>query len=215
MTSGEIIVSAATIIAIIAGPILAVQAQKWIERVRQGRDEKRRLFLALMATRGRPLVAEHVQALNMIDVIFSGKGAQDLSVVEAWREYRAHLNDYPQQLAGKKLSEAEQAALQNKRDIWTSKSRDMLVELLVKMADLLGYHYDRPLLQKGAYTPQGYQDDDFSQFLIRRGLIEILGGIRPVEVRLVESPSAGDAGNPQAALPETAGENNKSQNDSS
>lgn len=197
--------------AIIAGPILAVQAQKWIERIRQGNEERRRLFLALMATRGRPLVAEHVQALNMIDVIFSGRGVRDLEIVEAWREYREHLNDYPQQPAGKELSEAEQAALQNKRDSWTARSRDLLVELLGKMADSLGYHYDKPLLRKGAYTPQGYEDADFSQFLIRRGLIEILGGVRPVPVRLVENPSSGETEEPKASLPEAAKENNEAE----
>ncbi len=53
------------VIAIIAGPILAIRVQKLIERFTQRRDEKRRLFMTLMATRGRPLVPEHVQELNL------------------------------------------------------------------------------------------------------------------------------------------------------
>jgi len=128
MSTGYTII---TIIAIVAGPILAVQAQKWIERIGRQREEKRRLFLALMTTRGRPLVGEHVQALNMIDVIFSGKGVKDRAVVEAWGEYRDHLNNYPRDPADKKVSDAERAALQNKRDSWTSRKGDLLVEVLV------------------------------------------------------------------------------------
>ena len=55
-----------TVFAIIAGPILAIQVQKLIERITQRRDEKRRLFMTLMATRGRPLAPEHVQAPHQI-----------------------------------------------------------------------------------------------------------------------------------------------------
>jgi hypothetical protein len=60
------------ILATIAGPILAVQAHKWVERLREGRNRKLRLFERLMATRAARLSAEHVQALNMIDLVFYG-----------------------------------------------------------------------------------------------------------------------------------------------
>jgi hypothetical protein len=191
-----------TIVAIIAGPILAVQAQKWLERMGKQREEKRRLFLALMATRGRPLVADHVQALNMLDVIFSGKGGMDRAVVEAWREYRDHLNDYPREPAGKEHSDAERAALQSRRDSWSLRSADLLVELLVKMAESLGYHYDRTLLRKGAYIPQGYDEADMSQLVIRRALTEILIGVRPLPIRVVEVPPGGETRGSGGTLPE-------------
>ena len=104
MSTGYAII---TIIAIVAGPILAVQAQKLIERFRQNHEEKRKLFMTLMVTRGRPLIQEHVQALNMIDVIFSEKGIilalfrgrrkKIRQVIEAWSEFRDHLYDFPKQ----------------------------------------------------------------------------------------------------------------------
>jgi len=78
----------ATIIAIILGPILAVQIQKLIERTKQKKDEKKRLFMTLLATRARQLSPEHVQALNMIHVVFSSKKQKDQAVVEAWDLYR-------------------------------------------------------------------------------------------------------------------------------
>ena len=59
-------------LATLLGPILAVQAQKWIEGVREQRTRKLRVFTQLMATRAARLSAEHVQAINMIDLVFYG-----------------------------------------------------------------------------------------------------------------------------------------------
>ena len=59
-----------TILAIIAGPILAVQAQKIIEGVKERKERKIRLFHTLMETRAARLSGQHVSALNMIDLEF-------------------------------------------------------------------------------------------------------------------------------------------------
>jgi hypothetical protein len=56
--------------ATILGPILAVQAQKWVEIIRERRGRKLWIFHTLMATRAARTSTEHVQALNMIDLIF-------------------------------------------------------------------------------------------------------------------------------------------------
>ena len=188
MAMGEKIVSALTIIAIILGPILAVQIQKLIERITQKRDEKRRVLMVLMATRDRRILPEHVQALNMIDIVFSGKGKKDMLVVEAWAEYRDHLNSYPHEPSGKKLSDTEQAALQSKRDTWVSKATDLLVELIAKMAESLNYHFDKVLLKKGAYTPSGFGEDEVQRWVISRGLTEVFLGTKSIPIRIVEVP---------------------------
>jgi hypothetical protein len=60
------------ILATFAGPIIAVQTQKWIERANERRLAHRRIFYALMATRAMRASVEHVQALNMIDLEFQG-----------------------------------------------------------------------------------------------------------------------------------------------
>jgi cytochrome bd-type quinol oxidase subunit 1 len=54
------------------GPILAVQAQKWVEVFRERRGRKLWVVQQLMATRAARVSAEHVQALNMIDLVFYG-----------------------------------------------------------------------------------------------------------------------------------------------
>jgi hypothetical protein len=75
------------IIALIAGPILAVQAQKWIERRRENRVRKLFLFRELMATRAARLSQRHVEALNLIDLEYPGNKSRDKNVYEAWRSY--------------------------------------------------------------------------------------------------------------------------------
>src|SRR5579862_9610949 len=91
MTTVEVI----TILAILAGPVLAVQAQKWVENFREKKNRKLHIFRTLMATRApmAKVSAEHVRSLNMIDIEFY----DDSNVTEAWKEYLDHLNDsnYP------------------------------------------------------------------------------------------------------------------------
>jgi len=48
----------AMIAATVIGPIAAVQAQKWVEKFRERRNEKMRVFAALMYTRGTRLSLE-------------------------------------------------------------------------------------------------------------------------------------------------------------
>jgi len=43
-----------TVLAIVCGPILAVQAQKWIEALREDKNRRLNTFKGLMATRGAP-----------------------------------------------------------------------------------------------------------------------------------------------------------------
>lgn len=60
-----------TIVALLVAPFLAVFAQKQIEIWREKKSTKVWIFKTLMATRGRTLSLEHVQALNMIDLEFN------------------------------------------------------------------------------------------------------------------------------------------------
>lgn len=184
-----------TICAIIAGPILAVQAQKVIERIRQKSEEKRRVFMTLMATRGRPLVLDHVQALNIIDVVFSGNNIKDRAVIEAWSELRDHFANYPPQpteWAAREPTQSERASYESQTKSWASKKEDLLIQLLSKMADSLGYHFDNVLLKRGAYTPSDYGETEVSQLVIRRGLTEVFLGRRSIPVNIIGLPDSGE-----------------------
>ncbi len=192
------------VIAIIAGPILAIQTQQIIERIKQKHEEKRRLFMTLMATRNRPLVLEHVQSLNMIDIVFSGKNKKDKAVIEAWSELRDHLYSFPQQPpaeSGINISEADRARYQTNIDTWLSKKTDLLIELLAKMAELLNYHFDKVLLKRGAYTPASYGEDEADQYIIRKGVADLFQGLKSIPISIVKAPPIKEKENTQEKPP--------------
>lgn len=180
----------ATIIAILFGPLLAVQAQKWIERLHQRRDEKIKVFVTLLTTKGR-LVPEHVQALNAIYFFFRGAQKKDKAVVEAWDLYRDHLNngvEQPKPQADGKVAETDQTKFNADLERWSEKGDDLLCNLLKKMAESLGYDFPDLLLKKGAYTPQGYADVEFHQRIILKGLSDILLGSKDFPMQITGMP---------------------------
>src|ERR1700748_228812 len=78
--------------ATLLGPVLAVEAQKHLDRIR-GVDERRRtIFKTLMATRAALLAPSHVEALNAVPVEFHGKGRALKRINDGWKEYLDHLN---------------------------------------------------------------------------------------------------------------------------
>ena len=152
-----------TIVAIIIGPILAVQAQKWIERRREDRFRKLYLFRELMATRAARLSQRHVEALNLIDLEYPGDKAKDKSVHEAWRSYLDALgtpNDPERQ------------------EIIFSKRNDAFTELMYQMAKRLDFPFDKVAIQRNVYSPIGHGKVEDDQELIRRGIVELLTGKR-------------------------------------
>ena len=89
-----------TVIAVILSPLLAVQAQKMIETLREKRNRRIKIFKTLMSTRGERLSRDHVQALNMIDIEFYGRRffgirfqrRSEKAVTNAWKNYNDNLN---------------------------------------------------------------------------------------------------------------------------
>src|SRR5437868_2540401 len=76
-----------------AGPVLAVQAQKWVERVSTKKRRRVWIFETLMATRATTLAQNHVEALNAIPLAFYGSEKGMTEIVLAWKEYLNHLTD--------------------------------------------------------------------------------------------------------------------------
>lgn len=154
--------------AVLIGPLIAVQTQKWIEKSRAGFEQKLWVFKTLMATRGTTVAPLHVQALNMIELEFSMKKQCEKQVIEAWKLYLDHLCEGPHDFQAEDY--------QSKLNSWSEKSKDYLVDLLHKMALSLGYDFDKVQLKKGAYTPKGHADLEMEQYFIRKGVIDIIAG---------------------------------------
>lgn len=152
-----------TLIAVLVGPILAVQAQKWLERRRQDHTRKVFLFRELMATRATRLSTRHVEALNLIDLEFTAVGGKDKAVREAWRSYLDALG-IPHDP-------------QNQQLVFDRRDR-AFTELLYQMAKRLGFAFDSVAIERNVYSPIGHGKLEDDQDLIRRGLVDLLSGKR-------------------------------------
>ena len=121
------------IFAVLTGPIIAVQLIRYLDNKKDENERKVIIFKTLMATRAYNGSWSHVEALNRIDLEFDNNDKQEKAVIEAWKEYHDLLHS--------NLMNSEQ---------WDSKRVDLFVELLHKMAKVLGYNFDKthPMLQE-------------------------------------------------------------------
>jgi hypothetical protein len=135
-----------TIVAILLGPILAVQAQKWIEAARFNKNQRLFIFKRLMATRGTPISPVHVEALNLIDLEFAGRSEKHKQVRTRWKEYLDN------------LTRLEQDPQKQKEQLpaWSEKNQELLANLLHDMGKAVGYDFDTVHLKRSAYTPLGH-----------------------------------------------------------
>ena len=149
-----------TILAIILGPIFAVQAQTYIDHRRQERQRKFRLFRELMATRGTRLSPRHVEALNLVELEYSASNPKQRPVFEAWRSYFDLLNTAP-------------ADPNNPQPIYDRRD-DAFVDMLYEMSRFQGFSYDRVAIRRNSYLPTGHGEMEVDQVTIRKALVEIL-----------------------------------------
>ena len=168
MTNGEIIIAIATIVAVLLGPIFAVLVTRFIDDQRAAKARQMDIFRTLMRTRKMPIHFEHVGALNLVEIEFS----KQLSVIQAWRNYLANL--------GERLPET---ANKDEQDAFTKKRDALLTKLIHEIAKSLKFHVEQLDILEGNYIPQVWNDDDWEQRLVRRGLIDVLQGRRPLGIR--------------------------------
>ena len=157
-----------TCAAIIIGPIIAVQLQKFIERISATKERRLRLFKTLMATRGERVSRDHVQALNMIYIEFEG----EQNVTGKWKEYNAHLND------------KSYATF----DAWFKKGDEFFTELLFAMSELLGYKFDKVQLKNDTYRPEAHVNLENSQLAVLEGLAKILNNEKSLQMEITKIP---------------------------
>ena len=169
-----------TISAIIIGPILAVQAQKILEAIRYKKQKRLNLFHTLMSTRATRVSNEHVSALNMIDIEFYGRRIfgtkfqtpSERSVTNAWKNYNDHLGiQYsPEQFA-----------------IWVERGDQLFTTLLYKISNSLGYNFDEVQLKRDCYRPAAHGNLEEDQYKLRKALLEVLAGTRPLPIKQFEN----------------------------
>jgi hypothetical protein len=174
------------ILATISGPILAVQAQKFIERRTAQRDLRLSIFYRLMTYRATPLAPERVQALNMIDLEFrpnwlGRQSAKDKAVTTAWHDLLDALNQ-----GGGNLSEAAQSTL-------NQRCEDLTTALLSALSRALGFNFTNVELKRGAYYPIGHGAREGLQLSIMDNLRKVLAGELSVPMRVTHFPVSDEA----------------------
>ncbi|MEO4029019.1 DUF6680 family protein [Chromobacterium vaccinii] len=174
------------LIATLAGPVLAVQAQKWIERAKEQANRRDWVFTTLMATRQARVSIDHVRALNSIDLAFYGKripilgtgrrSTEDQAVLDAWHEYHAHLCCLAPNV--RPIDETGHIA-------WTARGDELFTNLLECIAKATNYKFERTLLRAGSYTPEAHGTIELQQQAIRSFAVEVALGNRslPMEVK--------------------------------
>ena len=176
MTGTEIIVIAT---ATVAGPILAVQAQKWLERATERRNVRRRIFQALIANRATRLSDDFVRALNLIDLEFSGSKSKDRDVINAWRSLFGEYHQSP----GDQAPQPQILA-------WNQRIDDRLVALLLAMSEALGYDFSEEQLRRGIYYPKGRFELEQSQIAVLKRVREVLEGRLALPMKVTDLPSS-------------------------
>ncbi|WP_363347918.1 DUF6680 family protein [Methylocystis echinoides] len=167
MNTSDWVTAASTLV----GPILAVQAQKWVERISEKKRSRYQLFSTLMNTRGTQLAAEHVSALNSIDLLF----ASDKQVISAWRLYYQQLTT-PYDTTNQSVFLA-----------WNDKRTRLFVDLLKKIAEAVGAKIDEDRIV-GVYHPDGHFERERIQQEIVSNMAAVLGGKQPLKMAVVEFP---------------------------
>jgi hypothetical protein len=157
-----------TITAIVLGPLLAFVVQNWRDNRRAHKSRKLEIYRKLMLTLKVPLNPNHVDAINSIPVEFYG----DKKVLAAWRLYASHLNH---------RSEPGDALTR-----WGEKKFDLLIDLVYAIGQSLGYEAnDKASMRDQTYVPQGYANVEAEQEAMRKAVLELLTGRRPLPMTMV------------------------------
>jgi hypothetical protein len=159
-----------TIVAIVVGPLLAFAVQHWRDKRREHWKQKVEVFRQLLLTLKVPMAQRHVDAINSIPLEFHSQS----EIISAWRLYTSHLNNG--------------VMLQQEPQRWGEKKLDLLVDLVSKIGDHLGYeHIDEATLRDNLYVPKGYSDVEEQWRQIREAWLQVLSGQRPMPMTMVGS----------------------------
>jgi hypothetical protein len=191
-----------TIIAIVAGPIVAVMITRWIDESRERTRRRMDVFRTLMRTRRTPATPEHVGALNLI---YAG----DASVIANWKTLFTHFAAVHGRNASEQISDSlsleERAQRENRFSERLGKERQALLSKLIHaMAKALKFRIEQLEIFEGGYTPQGWVDDDLQSRRMRQFLIDLYDGRKWLPVGVFQgTPPANPTTEEKASVAKT------------
>jgi hypothetical protein len=167
-----VILDLVSIVAIILGPSLGVCLAYYLTNRSEKRGIKVKTFCALLAYRKIRTHQNCVEALNIIEVIFS----EDKNVLNSYKNYMDVINKRPQQD-------------QTSTNKWLEELDDLYAKLLHSISNALGFVMSEIDLMRGGYSPQKWGDDEFSAYMLRKYLIELFEDKKVLPVHVVQSRS--------------------------
>ncbi|MEF2074345.1 DUF6680 family protein [Consotaella aegiceratis] len=156
--------------AVYYGPIRAVRVSRQEEQAASRTRQKAEIFASLMKTRRFQLDAEHVAALNLIQVYFSDEEA----VLTAYK-------GYIRLLSRRSMPGVADESFWKERD-------DAFIDLVSQIARALGYPQDKKEIEELAYSPEGWATDQATIRKLHGLLIDIFEHRRAFPV-VAASPS--------------------------
>ncbi|MCT2530835.1 hypothetical protein N2382_08175 [SAR92 clade bacterium H921] len=166
------------ILAVISGPVIAVQIQKYIDGKSETRNRRLKVFSDLMITRNSTTDVQHVSALTMVGLEFNEK--EYGKVVNAWENYLGHLRSPP-----------------NNDDIynegWRETRSHRLTDLLFEMSDSLGFGFDKAHIMKTIYNPVAFERREFETDIIRHKLATVFLKNASIPIAVTSVPSDDEA----------------------
>jgi hypothetical protein len=180
--------------ATLAGPVVAVQTQKWIEWASETRRRKSWIFYSLMSNRATQLNDDYIKALNLIDLEFRpGRWRPKLNeaVIAKWRILFGELSNAPADPLDRPLNIA-----------WNLRCSDRLIDLLSAMSAALGFKFSDEELRRGIYYPQGAVDREQMHLGILKGLREVFAGNAAIPMKITDAPGSPEAAALQKQLTE-------------
>ncbi len=168
-----IVVGLITVSAIAFSPIIALRIQKAEEDNKDIKQKQLNIFKALMATQAARVSPEHCYALNMIDIEFYGCK----NVLSSWATYKAHLNS----MTSEQTDEAAK--------VWLKTGNDLLMNLLSDISKHLNLYINKEDLN-GLYFPRAQGEYENDKYLIRKGVLEVINGIKTISINVKSRPGA-------------------------
>lgn len=154
-----------TIVAIIYGPIKAVDISRKQDIARDSLARKRSILTALMRTRKMGMNPDHVGALNQVQVEFY----DHQKVVETYKSYISNLSE-------------SVPSPGNDLDNFITRRNDLFFDLLYEMCKAADVPLDRHDIGRLAYVPFGWQTEQAEIQRLRNAMTEVLEGRRPLHV---------------------------------
>ena len=159
-----------TVAAIIVGPVLALFAQRALDRIREKKNRRVTLYLTAMSLRATWLNQDSLRALNSLDTVFSKRG--DKPIRDAWARVIAHAYT-------KRPVEPEAARG------WDNRMLDLRVDLYQLLGEAVGYKHTVEYIKTHFYSPQYHVDAELEGIAIRKQLAKAItdDGLKVVVVQ--------------------------------